>query len=86
MLNKTNPLTYKANVSKNQKKKLLLHFGPSASARILRNGEKNIPSQQLFLDGPNLFDSIFAGVVWIDKLYDCDRIIFWQQKQEKATF
>ena len=53
---------------------------------ILRNGEKNIPSQQLFLDSPNLFDSIFAGVVWIDKLYDCDRIIFRQQKQEKATF
>ena len=53
------------NGSKNKK----LNF--DLMVRVLSNGVEDIPLQQFLLSSLYSFDSIYSGVIWIDKLDNC---------------
>ena len=59
------------------KKIFFLHFDPIVKVWVLTSGVEDISLQQFFLSSLSLFDFIFSGIVWIDKLRDCyERICF----------
>ena len=66
-LNKSNPLRYMINANKN--KKILSHFYPMVW--ILSKRVEDVSLQQFLLSSFYSFDSIFLGMVWIDKLHNC---------------
>ena len=45
-------------------------FSPDTRVCGFNNGTQDIPLRQFFLSRLDLFDSIFSGVAWINKLYD----------------
>ena len=57
-LNKSNPLRYMINASKNKTKFCHIFY-------------LMVWVQQFLLNSFHLFDSIFLGIVWIDKLHNC---------------
>ena len=69
-----------------KKKKKLTHFDPMVW--FLSNGVQDTPLQQFFLSSLYLFDSIFSGIVWIDKLHTCVKGTCFNIKQRtrKNTF
>ena len=66
-LNKSNPLRYMINANKN--KKILSHFYPMVW--ILSKRVEDVSLQQFLLSSFYSFETIFRGIVWIDKLHNC---------------
>ena len=49
--------------------KVSSYFDPMV--RVLSCGVEDTPLQHFLLSSIYLFDSIFSGIVWIDKLHNC---------------
>ena len=76
-LNKSNPLTYMINASKNKTK--LSHFYPMVW--ILSKKVEGVSLQQFLLSSFYSLESIFLGIVWIDKLHNCAGGIYFNISQ-----
>ena len=73
MLNKLHPLSrYTTNGGENPPKNFLIHFDPAARVFVLSNRAQGTTLLQPFFSTLYLFDSIFSGIVWSNRLYDFD--------------
>ena len=78
MLIKANPLSHMKSGWKNPKENSLLHFDSIVNAKVwmLSNREEDTSMWYCF-EYIYLFDSISSGIVWINRLYDCDELIYF---------
>ena len=58
------------NRSKNPKRSFFMHLEADAEVCVMNKGAKDTPLRQLFLCILYLCDSIFPGIILIDKLLD----------------
>ena len=72
------------------KKYFFMHFDPAARVFVISIGAQDTPLWQFFFRSLYLFDYIFSGIVWTNKLHDFEKGICFlnncSQGNRKRTF
>ena len=89
MLNKPNPLRYMTNGGKNQKSNFCSILTPVVRAWAFNSRVKDTPLQHFFWLVFICLTPFFFGIVWIDKLHDCQELVSvttFEMETEKGAF